>query len=221
VVENNIIFGNGAGGGSGINMDGVQDSIIRNNLLYENHASGISLYRIDGGAPSTGNLVYNNTVVVADDGRWALNIKNASTGNRVRNNIFYNYHSFRGSISVTADSLSGFSSDHNVVMDRFTLDDGNSVLSLAEWQVATGQDQASLLSTPAALFTDPAVDFHLREGSPALDSGEPLTEVMTDLEGTPRPLGADFDIGAYEGLGVIFVDGVESGNTHRWSRTIP
>ncbi len=141
VVENNIIYGNGLGGGSGINMDGVQSSIVRNNLLFDNHASGISLYRIDGGAASTGNLVYNNTVIVADDGRWALNIKNSSTDNRVRNNIFYNYHSFRGSVSVTADSLAGFSSDRNVVMDRFTVDDGDTVLSLAEWRAQTGHDQ--------------------------------------------------------------------------------
>jgi parallel beta-helix repeat protein len=32
-VEDNIIFGNGASGGSGINCDGVDNSIIRNNLL--------------------------------------------------------------------------------------------------------------------------------------------------------------------------------------------
>jgi len=221
VVENNIIFGNGAGGGSGINMDGVQDSIIRNNLLYENHASGMSLYRIDGGAGSTGNLVYNNTVVVADDGRWALNIKNGSTGNRVRNNVFYNDHPFRGSISVTTDSLPGFSSDHNAVMDRFTLDDGDSVLTLSEWRAQTGQGQESLLSTTAALFTDPTSDFHLRAGSPALDNGESLTEVLTDLEGTPRPLGPAFDIGAYEGVGVIFVDGLESGDSRRWTLAVP
>ena len=37
------------GGGSGINMDGVQNSRIENNLIYGNHASGISLYQIDGG----------------------------------------------------------------------------------------------------------------------------------------------------------------------------
>ena len=48
LVENNIIFGNGRGGGSGINADGVQDSRFQNNLLYGNHANGISLYRIDG-----------------------------------------------------------------------------------------------------------------------------------------------------------------------------
>ncbi|NHZ73692.1 MAG: hypothetical protein GWP16_04390, partial [Nitrospirae bacterium] len=184
-------------------------------------ASGISLYRIDGGAPSSGNLIYNNTVVVADDGRWALNIKNGSTDNRVRNNVFYNYHSYRGSISVNADSLTGFSSDHNAVMDRFTLDDGDSVSTLSAWQSQTGQDHDSVLSTPVALFTDPTRDFHLREGSPALDSGETLTEVLADLEGTPRPLGSAFDIGAYEGLGVLFADGVESGDTSRWSLSLP
>jgi parallel beta-helix repeat protein len=45
LVENNIVYDNGIGGGSGINCDGVQDSVFRNNLLYNNHASGISLYK--------------------------------------------------------------------------------------------------------------------------------------------------------------------------------
>ena len=42
LVEDNIIYNNGTGGGSGINCDGVDDSIFRNNLLYANVASGIS-----------------------------------------------------------------------------------------------------------------------------------------------------------------------------------
>ena len=48
-----MIYDNGRGGGSGINCDGVQNSLIRNNLIYNTHASGISLYRIDGGGGST------------------------------------------------------------------------------------------------------------------------------------------------------------------------
>src|SRR5438445_3752148 len=68
LVEGNIIYDNGLGGGSGINCDGVQNSIIRNNIIYNEHASGISLYQIDGGGSSTGNLVVNNTVLVASDG---------------------------------------------------------------------------------------------------------------------------------------------------------
>src|SRR5215470_11276649 len=90
LVEKNIIYENGAGGGSGINCDGVQNSRFQNNLLYNNHASGISLYRIDGGGGSSGNVVANNTVVVASDGRWALNIQTGSTGNTVVNNVLYN-----------------------------------------------------------------------------------------------------------------------------------
>ena len=65
LVEGNVIYGNGAGGGSGINMDGVIDSVVRNNLLYDNHASGISLYRIDGATGSTNNVVVNNTIINA------------------------------------------------------------------------------------------------------------------------------------------------------------
>src|SRR5262249_55993714 len=89
LVEANVIYGNGAGGGSGINCDGVQGSTFRNNLLFDNHASGISLYMIDGAAGAIGNVVVNNTIVVAADGRWAVNIQNPSTGNKLYNNILF------------------------------------------------------------------------------------------------------------------------------------
>ncbi len=140
LVEGNIIHDNGVAGGSGINCDGVQSSIIRNNLLYNNHASGISLYQIDGGQPARNNQILNNTIIEASDARWAINIQNASTGNIVLNNILYNLHSFRGSIDISADSLPGFVSDSNVVMDRFSTDGGSTRLTLAAWRSATGQD---------------------------------------------------------------------------------
>src|SRR5262249_52149473 len=93
LVENNVIYDNGQKGGAGINADGVQDSRFQNNLLYNNHSSGISLYRVDGGGPSKNNVVVNNTILVAADGRWAINIKIGSTGNTVYNNILWNAHS--------------------------------------------------------------------------------------------------------------------------------
>ena len=116
LVEKNVIYDNGRQGGSGINADGVQNSRFINNLLYNNHASGISLYRIDGAAGSTNNLIAHNTITMASDARWALNIQNGSTGTSVVNNILHNNHAFRGSIDISADSLPGFSSNHNVVM---------------------------------------------------------------------------------------------------------
>ena len=94
LVEGNLIYENGRGGGSGINMDGVEGSTIRNNVVINNHASGISMYQTDGGVCSRNNLVQHNTVVVASVGRWAVNIPNdGCTGNRLESNILYSEHS--------------------------------------------------------------------------------------------------------------------------------
>lgn len=197
LVENNVIYDNGVAGGSGINMDGVTNSVVRNNLLYDNHASGISLYRIDGATGSTGNLVVNNTIINAANARWCVNITGGSTGNTVLNNILYNFHSFRGVITVDAASRAGLVSDYNSLMSRFSIDDGNSVISFASWQ-ALGYDAHSFLATPAVNFVAPASDFHLLETSPARDSGTALNAPATDLEGNPRPVGSGYDLGAYE-----------------------
>lgn len=197
LVEENIIYGNGAAGGSGINMDGVKDSVVRNNLLFDNHASGISLYRIDGAAGSTGNLVINNTVINASNARWCININNGSTGNTVRNNILYNFHSFRGVITVDSSSRPGFASDYNSVMSRFSIDGANSVISLATWQ-GLGYDTHSFVATPTDHFVVPGSDFHLLDTSPAKDTGTSTGAPSSDIEGNPRPVGGGFDMGAYE-----------------------
>ncbi|MCP4897513.1 MAG: PKD domain-containing protein [bacterium] len=199
LVEDNIIWNNGVNGGSAINMDGVQESIVRNNLAYDAHASGISLYRIDGGGPSSDNRVLNNTIVVAADGRWALNIQNGSAGSEVRNNTLWSNHTTRGAISICPTCLTDFTSDHNAVKNRFTTDNGSTYLTLAEWRTETGQGTDSKVATPHQLFQDPAGDdYHLKAGSPAIDAGETRMDVPHDIEGRSRPLGLSHDIGAYE-----------------------
>jgi hypothetical protein len=199
LVEGNIIYENGLGGGSGINMDGVTHTLVRNNLLYDNHASGISLYQIDGGSGSHDNRVFNNTILMPSNGRWGINIPNtADTDNQLFNNIVYNAHNWRGSISIASPSLPGFESDYNVVMDRFSTDDGDTRISLSAWQ-ALGYDTHSIIATPDQLFINPsAADYHLKAGSPAVDQGLSLAEVTDDLEGNSRPAGPAYDIGAFE-----------------------
>lgn len=198
LVENNVIYDNGVGGGSGINCDGVQDSTFQNNLLYDNHASGVSFYQIDGGGPSSGNILANNTIDMASNGRWALNIQDGAINTTIVNNILYNNHSFRGSIDISSDSLPGLQSDYNVVMNRFTTDGGDSILSLIQWQ-ALGHDQHSLVATPSQLFVDPASgNYHLSASSPALDAGTSQDAPSDDFEHQPRPSGTGWDIGADE-----------------------
>ncbi len=199
LVEQNILFENGNDGGSAINCDGVQNSVIRNNLLYDNHAGGISLYRIDGGEPARNNLVINNTIDMAADGRWCINIQDESTGNTVYNNILFTKHSYRGAISISETSLEDFTSDYNVMLSRFTLDDGNSVLDIDAWRQQTAQDVHSYISTPEEIFNNPpTADYHLTAGCIAIDKGTPEFAPTRDLEGNVRPAGEGVDIGCYE-----------------------
>ncbi|MGV3636760.1 MAG: NosD domain-containing protein [Flavobacteriales bacterium] len=200
-VYGNVIHGNGSGGGSGINCDGVRDSWIHGNLLYDNHASGISLYRIDGGGPSVNNKVYNNTIVNAADARWCVNITEGCTGNQLVNNILINQHPFRGSIVVDATALLGFTSDHNLVMERLSPDGDATILDLPGWQ-AMGYDlNSQVAQVQAALFIEPGSDFRaVAPDAQQVDAGSAVVApvVTMDLDGTPRPQGSGYDIGCYE-----------------------
>jgi hypothetical protein len=200
-VEGNVIYENGDGGGSGINCDGVVESVIINNLVYASHASGISLYRIDGATGSHDVDVFNNTIVQADDGRWGVNINTSSTDCRVLNNVILSAHSWRGSIAIDASSQSGFQSGYNLTEDRFSADGGNTVIDLQQWQALGYGDSTSVCTSWEATFADwSGGDYHLADGSAALDAGTTLVggTVTHDLEGVPRPQGPAFDIGCYE-----------------------
>jgi CARDB len=137
--------------------------------------------------------------VQAADGRWAINIQDGSTGNHVVNNILLTLHSFRGVIDISSDSLPGFVSDSNAVTGRFTTNGGNSILTLAAWRTATGQDTHSFTTTPADVFVNVAAgDYHIGASSPARDTAMVPTDVTTDFEGLARPSGPASDIGADE-----------------------
>ena len=201
VVEGNILNDNGLGGGSAINMDGVQDSEIFNNLIYNNHATGIAMYQIDGGDASKNNKVYNNTIIQPADGRWCIISVDGSTGNTLYNNILINHHSFRGSIAIDAASAIGFVSDYNVLVNRLSDDDGNSNMTLSQWQVL-GYDLHSMIADPEEqIFVDNTIrNYHLLQNAQAVDAGINLVlpTVFEDLDNVSRPQGSGFDIGCYE-----------------------
>ena len=198
LIENNVVYDNGAGGGGALNLDGVQDSVIRNNLVFTNHASGIILFQIDGAEGPRGNWIYHNTIDQAADGRWALGLKQTTGTNYVRNNVLYNRHSFRGGLQFgNATDAANTDTDYNVV-NYITTDDGNTRLSLAQWQ-AMGHDGHSRTGAASTLFVDAnGGNYLLSTNSTALDVAQPLPGGATDLDGLPRPFGAAPDIGCYE-----------------------
>lgn len=200
VVSRNIAYENGIGGGAAINLASVRGSLISNNLLYNNHASGIAGW--DDGVGNTfgtqGNRFFNNTIVQASDGRFALVLINGSINNQVKNNILI-HTGTRGSIEIDPSSRPGFVSDYNVVNNRFSLND--TFITLAQWR-GYGYDLHSILNPGLpTLFVNPtAANYHLKTGSPAINTGVTVTGVIDDIDGNPRPQGLRYDIGADEVL---------------------
>jgi len=202
LLEDNIIYNNGSAGGGAINLDGVQYSTIQNNLLYNNHASGITMFQQDGAAGPVGDLVYNNTIDMAADGRWALRIDSTVGVNTVRDNIFNNENPNHGGLDITnATDVANTNSDYNIFGGgsvAVTPDDGTTFYSLAQWQ-SHGHDAHSFTATSASLFVNPAAgNYHLLSGAPAIDKGQTLAAVTADLDREPRPQGTASDIGCYE-----------------------
>jgi len=80
--------------------------------------------------------------------------------------------------------------------DEFSLDQ----VAAGAWTSYCGKDRNSIVvSDLAGLFFDPAGrDFRLAGDSPAVDSGTEVESPAEDYQGNPRPVGAGFDIGAYE-----------------------
>jgi hypothetical protein len=58
-----------------------------------------------------------------------------------------------------------------------------------------------------AILEDPLLtaDYHLGSGSPAIDAGLTIPWLTVDLEGTPRPQGSGYDIGAFEARGGVYL----------------
>ena len=197
LVEQNSIYNNGQ---NGLNMDGVQDSIVRNNVIYNNSSNGIRAYAIDASEGPKNLIIVNNTIHIPPGGGWAVRITAELGGNTVFNNILLS-EALGGSIAIDTDSV-GFSSANNIVVNRFTADRDDTILNLTEWQ-ALGYDANSFTGILADLFVDyPNGDYRLTETSAAIDSGTaafsghsaPLMDVMDET----RPQGGGVDIGAYE-----------------------
>ena len=114
IIEDNVMNDNGRGGAAALNLAGVRESLIQNNLTYANYSSGIVEWDNANGfdkglvepgpkSPSevTGaeslplfgcfsNVIRNNTILAGVRGRPALLVGSGSWGTRAHNNIFMN-----------------------------------------------------------------------------------------------------------------------------------
>lgn len=184
VIEGNTITGCGSLGGAALNMMGVQDSLIVNNLLVNNLAGGIAMW--DDGAGSTyackNNRIYHNTVLFQQGkGRFALQCLAGCTGNEIYNNILA-----CGS-GPALDVKTTVRSNYNCLS-------GGSIANgstLASWRNSTGNDLNSIQGVPALTG-----NYRPAAGSAARDAGYQV--YGTDKDGRLRPQGPNPDLGCFE-----------------------
>ncbi len=191
LVEGNIIHHNRA---NGLNMDGVQHSVVRNNLVFANGRHGLRAYAIDAADGPRQLAIINNTFV--GNANWAVKLTEDGGRHTVFNNILL---SAEGSLVADHPLLT---SDHNIVVDGFSIDGERTVMGLARWQAA-GFDRHSRVASASELFRAPGRDdFRLAPRSPAIDfgvfilAGQLAPEV--DLAGQERPQASVYDAGAFE-----------------------
>jgi nitrous oxidase accessory protein NosD len=195
VVENNQIWNPPQ---NGLNMDGVQNSTIRNNLVAGAGNSGLRVYQIDAAAGPKNLNIYNNTFVSAR-GRWPIKLTDDRGGHVIFNNILLTNASDAGSICT---GHRDFQSDFNVTTGRFSFDEEKTTIDLARWR-SSGFDATSHVATATELFTAVAPPaYHLSSSAVAVDAGTltfgGVTAPATDIMGTQRPQRRAIDIGAYE-----------------------
>ena len=174
IIEDNVINENGKAGAGSLNLAGLQDSLIQNNLIYGNYNHGIAQWgdanpydraEIEPGPTSStqvkspldlplwgchGNLIRNNTVLMGNEGRAAMQCRNGSWGTKMRNNIFINDKPF--SIEIDNTSVYRQDSSYNVIntlgytdiqdglkTSAITLPEGSKTISGVTQEQAAGQ----------------------------------------------------------------------------------
>lgn len=171
--ENCFIAASFGGGGTGIPFfrDGDSKYEHRNGIIRNN----VMIHCSDAGVYINKGLnckVYNNTLIECE---LTIQLRFAETSGYVRNNLVVR-------------------SPHNPNEPIIRIRDGASILANEQNLAATKSDFVTVLAG-----NDSTMDFHLAEGSAAIDAGVNVQEdVPTDIDGDPRPQRNLFDAGADE-----------------------
>lgn len=219
VIEGNLIYRNGSGalanrkrrGGAGINLDGVWDSVVQDNVLFENAALGIAAFGdADGVEDNTkedgdgrfgprGLNILHNTIVMPEGSRHALQLRLSRGVNTVSNNILHHTDRRRAGLDLVTQADAVLVTSNGNVLDRVAVLDR--VQPLAKWIQQSGQDKQSLSIPLARLFVDPAHgDYSLLPTSPAARLAPVNTTVLQqrDFLGQAPRNGRRQSVGACE-----------------------
>ncbi|WP_447964781.1 right-handed parallel beta-helix repeat-containing protein [Nitrospira sp. Ecomares 2.1] len=182
LILNNKVYENAKGGrGVGIGIYNGSNNSAINNLIWGHNKTGI-----EAGSGATNSEVYNNTIYKEVYGIYADN----NSGTKIVNNIVSESTSY--GLLVKPNSVNS-QVKNNLV---FGSGSGRDILNQATTTTLSKNLEGNSFNPK---FQNPGdFDFHLQSGSPAIDAGVGLSEVVKDFDNNSRPKGSSHDIGAYE-----------------------
>jgi hypothetical protein len=170
---------------------------ILNNIVYRISAYGIHLWHAANAVTISNNTVFANGSssmgggILIGDGDSPGGVVNDHT--IVTNNIIYaNPDTGLREYCYSGTTCTG---SNNVYSNNVIYQNGAN-LSLLFGHVASNTVSAD--PQFVNYQADGSGDYHLKSTSPAVDKGTNTGAPLTDFDGGPRPVGATWDIGAYE-----------------------
>ncbi len=215
LIANNKIYENGVRKvwASALYVDGAENLIVENNLVYDNHGLGITISQETTESTTDYVIVRNN--IGWNNVRGGM-IGSANRGT-VRNSVFV--HNLIGNSSAEADLFLGnaiswriknniFSGegrapflfkdlsrktgswimDNNIYKDVAHIVVGKSYTSFSSYQSGSGKDKNSFLVTDLYFKDKANYDFHLTANSEAVDRGGFLTTTKSSGKGSVIPV---------------------------------
>ena len=198
-ITNCMVSGNSvSGGGGGIYCNSSSSPAISNCMINENSANnGGGIFCYSSSSPEVTNC---------------LLARNAASN---RGGGVYTYYS---SPVITNCTLARNSASTSRGGGAYFSNSGSpKIINCILWSDSSGEINCSSV-TPTVTYSDirggytgtgnisdnpsfvnsAAGNYHLRADSPCIDAGTDSGAPATDIEGNPRPLGAAYDMGAYE-----------------------
>ncbi|MDD5674361.1 MAG: right-handed parallel beta-helix repeat-containing protein [Chitinivibrionales bacterium] len=187
----------------GMYLCGINDSIV-NNIVVHNRSMGLT---VAGYSNISGWKVYNNVfayngLLPSTYGKgidlWGDAVNNSISSIDIENNIIVG----NGDYGIGTSAMSG---TNNNVTIKNNIVYGNGAVSGVGQLDFTGinaTEQNTIQQDPrfknGSGTYNLSSDYQVQSGSPAINAGVNLPSLTTDFSGNPRPVGAGYDIGAYE-----------------------
>ncbi len=192
------------------------DIEVYDNVCYNNHSWGICCAAEDGGLLHDisfyNNLCYDNDLVGIGIESWGEPTSHPMQDISIYNNTCYangnaNSGSWSGGIHVNGPEVTGVVYIGNNILSQnggqqlSVETDGTPPGLMIENNLFDGpggaQGSGAVIDDP--LFQSAAThNFHLSDGSPAIDKAAATRVPAEDFDGRSRPQGAGYDIGAFE-----------------------